>query len=320
MKKLSLPLLVILLFSTILKSNAQTDDPINTNLAKAAWEDAFNNGKDFCSGVNIYNFYIAQKKGDGSFADYMPNAYSVYAGYSNIHYHSERVYFAFEFLLGKRWFNSGNDSQDTVNLFTASEYSDIYISVPLRYGWMKPIGKNSFLGFETGVYLLWGGLDNKIKNSAAKRGINVAPGDEEREMNMFDWGWSNKVTYGFRAFYAQAGFDVGLRNLAPNDDYFIKNMYNINLTIGYRFGSDIHKSDMNKINNLKNKYTGDDGKQENKTGNENNNGNGETKRDPQGGNSNKDKNEDQKDDQKQNNKKKNKRGGGIQKQGGGSKP
>lgn len=315
MKKISLPLFIVLLFATIMKSNAQTDDPINANLAKAGWEDAFNKGKDFCTGVNIYNFYIAQKKGDGSFADYMPNAYSIYGGYSHIQYHSEHVYFAFEFLIGKRWFKSSKDNMDTVNLFTASEYSDIYISVPLRYGWMKPIGKNSFIGYESGVYLLWGGLNNKIKNSADERGVNFAPAHDNQEMRMFDWGWSNKVTYGFRAFYAQAGFDVGLRNLASdNTDYFIKNAYNINLTIGYRFGSDIHKSDMNKVNNLKNKFTGEDGKEEN----ENNGGNGETKRDPQGGN--KQNNNEKEDDKKQNNnKKKNNRGSGIQKQGG-SKP
>lgn len=277
-------------------SASAQEDPINADLLKASWEQAFKNGNDFCTGIGVFNFHIAKEKGNSDFSDYLPNAYNIYGGYSSITPMRKNVYIAVDFLLGKRGYSSSNDSKDTVNLFTASKYSDYYISVPIRYGFMKETGKFSFFAYETGVYLTFQNLDSKISNSSGERRMPPSMG-ENSEMLWFDWGWANKFTWGFHALYLQAGLDFGLRNLAPDDtDYLLKNTYNLNFTIGYRFGSDIHKKDMKRVNKVKNKFTGEDDKKDDK------------KKDKRG-DVNKGKKGDDKKDDDDDDDKKNKRGG-----------
>ncbi len=258
MKNIALTLSIVIITGFISTLHSQQDDPINADLVKSTWEHAFKNGEDIFMGASLYNFRIQDNKKNGKFLDYMPNAYSLFIGYSHLNPYSEKVYSAFEFLLGKREYKIKDQGSDTLNLFTASRYTDLFIQVPFRVGYMKPLGKNSFLGFETGMYFLWS-LNSQIENNSGKRKVESGF-VEDREMRMYDFGWANKITWGYRAFYAQLGIDFGLRNFAPEEsDYLFKNQMNISIGIGYRFGSDIHKKDMKRINKVTGKFKGNNG-------------------------------------------------------------
>mgnify|MGYP006277762493 CR=1 FL=1 len=239
------------------------EDPINFSLAKSHWKKAFKEGKDFCMGVSVYNFRIQKNKNNAVIKDYLPNATSIFGGYSHIRAYKERSYSAFEFLLGKRKYTAKDHGEDELNLFTASKFTDYFLSVPLRYGYSIPVGQNSFLGLETGPYMLWS-LGGEISNSNGTRELHYAF-DDSQEIRMLDVGWANKVTYSYRALYAQVGFDFGLRNFAPrNADYLLKNQANYSFIIGYRFGSKLHKEDMNKLNKISGGLVGDDPREDNK--------------------------------------------------------
>lgn len=257
MKNIALCTLILVISGFTSTLRAQ-DDPINADLVKSTWEHAFKNGEDVFMGASLYNFRIQENKKNGKFLDYMPNAYSLFLGYSYVDPYSEHVYTAFEFLLGKREYKIKDQGSDTLNLFTANRYTDLFIEVPFRVGYLKPLGKNSFIGFESGMYFLWS-LNSYIYNSTGKRKVNSGF-TEDREMRMYDFGWANKVTWGFRAFYTQVGIDFGLRNFAPlESDYLLKNQMNISIGIGYRFGSETHKKDMKKINKVTGKFKGNNG-------------------------------------------------------------
>ncbi|MFO8087802.1 MAG: hypothetical protein R6T91_08415 [Bacteroidales bacterium] len=230
------------------------ENPINFSLAKSHWKSAFKNGEDFFMGASLYNFRIQGNQNSARFKDYIPNGYSLYGGYSYVTDHEgyDRLYSAFEFILGKREasFSHADIGADELDLFTAKKFSDYFISVPLRFGYSIPVGRNSFIGLESGAYMLWS-FANEISNSNGSREVSCAVGSDEQEMRMLDIGWANKITWSYRAFFAHIGFDFGWRNFAPYEsDYLLKNQVNYSIAVGYRFGSKIHKEDMNKLNNL----------------------------------------------------------------------
>lgn len=253
MKKISTLLCGFILAMFLQNLHAQ-DNPINFSLAKSHWKKAFNDGEDFFMGASLYNFRIQEDQSKARFKDYIPNGYSLYGGYSYVTDHEgyDRLYSAFEFILGKREvrLNNNNPVSDGITLFNATKYTDYFISVPLRFGYSIPVGRNSFIGLETGAYMLWS-IDNKIYNHNGSREVSCAVGSDEQEMRMLDVGWANKITWSYRAFFTYIGFDFGWRNFAAYDaDYLLKNQANYSISIGYRFGSNLHEEDMNKLKKI----------------------------------------------------------------------
>lgn len=137
--------------------------------------------------------------------------------------------------------SSHQTEPDVVNIFNFSKYSGYYFNAPFKISYFNYFSKNAYWSFGAGGYLgapiLYGTLENN--------------GNRKDVSGMFvDYGWLLSAEFGFRAGFLSVYYSEGITNISDEEGTKIENLGSIAVTLGYRFGTDLGKSDASFISRI----------------------------------------------------------------------
>lgn len=243
--------IIVLSGFSSLNSNAQDISSQDKQLIQALGKSAFKKGSNikFGAGYGSFHAYENLRPQKNFF-----NVFGIFVAYNNsvpILDH-QNTFWDMEFQFGKRQYKSSPFYSDTVSITNFSSYEHFYLEFPFQVAFRKSIANNVYYGIKPGFYFNWmpGG---ELKNNTLSREAITYMNAPHPDYKSLDFGGIFGFEFGIRAAFIGLDYRFGLKNLTPEhlkETHTIKNKGFFSINAGYRFGTEMGKSDINKINNI----------------------------------------------------------------------
>lgn len=244
--------IIVLFFISVQTNQAQQISSSDTKLIKALGNSAFLGGKNIKFGTG-FDYFKAIENNNPRNAGL--NTFCLFVAYNeSFQFTGSKVYGDFEFQFGRKQYKAKPFTSDTVSLTNCSAFEFYYFEFPFQLSYRKQIINNVYWAFKPGIYFNYAfGASSKLKNSGLEREAETHSSSVNRDMKPFDIGGIVSWELGIRAAFIGADIHFGWKNLAPEtlqNTHTIKNVGSIHIYAGYRFGTEMGKSDVNKIKNI----------------------------------------------------------------------